>query len=62
MTNEQTIELLKKYDIEIDCFSPLEIYHAESNSIATGQFAQMIILDCEKADAKKLKKRKSKVS
>ena len=58
MTDEETIELPKKYDIEIHCFSPLEIYHTESNSMATGFFARMIILDCEKADAKKLKKKK----
>lgn len=43
--NKELLKKFEKYGWIVECESPLEIYHEETNSKATGVAAQIIIDD-----------------
>ena len=51
MDNESLLEkILEKYGWEIQCYSPFEIYHSETNSFATNMAAKIVVDDCRKEE------------
>lgn len=50
MNKKETEKLLEGYELELECFLPLEISHKVDNSRANGICAQYIIYCCKRME------------
>jgi len=47
MLSDKTIGILERNGWVIECESPVEVYHPESNSRATGIAVDFVVMFCE---------------